>query len=114
MPPLLTMRKRNLSDRIRDDSAFQGRGSSEEGKQPVENLLGARRATANMQIDWDGGSDAANAGIAAGEHAAIERAVAHGDDPFGIGGRAIGPFERLAHVPRNRASDEEHVGMTGR
>ena len=58
--------------------------------------------------------NAADDGIAAGEDAAIDGAVADRDHPFRIGRRAIGPLQRLAHVLGHRAGHQQHVGVTRR
>ena len=52
--------------------------------------------------------------VAAGEDAAVGRAGARSDDPFGRGRCVIGAFQRLAHVMRHRARHQEHVGVPGR
>ena len=60
------------------------------------------------------GADAAGDGVAAGENAAVGRAMPDRDHPFGIRRGVVGAFERLPHVARDRPGDEQHVGMTGR
>jgi len=50
--------------------------------------------------------------VAAGKYAAIERAIADRDDPFGIGSRVVGALKRLAHIAGYRPRDHEYVGVT--
>ena len=40
--------------------------------------------------------------------------MADRDDPFRIRRGIVGAFERFAHVARDRAGDEQHVGMARR
>jgi hypothetical protein len=42
------------------------------------------------------------------------RAVADGHHPFRIGRGGIGALQRLAHVLRHRAGDQQHVGVARR
>ena len=53
-------------------------------------------------------------GVAAGEHAAVDGAVADRDHPFRIGRRVVGALQRLAHVLGHRPGDQQHVGMARR
>ena len=52
--------------------------------------------------------------VAAGEDAAVERAVADRDHPFRIGRRVVGALQRLAHVLGHRPGHHQHVGMARR
>ena len=67
-----------------------------------------------MQVDRDDRGHAAGDGIAAGENAAVEGAAAERHHPFGLGRRALGPLQRLAHVLRDRPGHQQHVGMARR
>jgi len=86
----------------------------EQADEALEQLQRRRRAAADVEVDRHHGIYAAYDGIAAGKDAAVDRAIAAGDYPFGIRRRPVGPLKRLAHVARDRASDQEHVGMPRR
>jgi hypothetical protein len=62
----------------------------EQAQQPFEQFQGARRATANMQIDRHNVRDTACYCIASGKYAAVGCTVADRDHPFGIGRGVIG------------------------
>ncbi len=53
-------------------------------------------------------------GVAAGEQAAVDRAVADRHHPFRIGRRLVGALQRLAHVLGHRPGDQQHVGVARR
>ena len=72
------------------------------------------RTAADVQIDRHDLVDAADDRIAAGEDAAIRRAVADRDHPFRIGRRRVGALQRLAHVLGDRTGHQQHVGMARR
>jgi hypothetical protein len=101
----------------RDSVISSFRGSSvrvEEGEQAAQQLGGVRRAAADVQVDRHHLRDPAHDRVAAGEQAAVERAVADRHHPFGIGRGGVGALERLAHVLGHRAGDEQDVGMARR
>ena len=52
--------------------------------------------------------------VAAGEEAAVERAVADRHHPFRVGRRVVGALQRLAHVLGDRAGHQQHVGVARR
>src|SRR5512134_1679823 len=64
-----------------------------------------------MQVDRQDVRDTADASRAAGEDAAVTRAIANRHDPFWTGRSFIRALERLAHVARNRSGHEQHVGV---
>ena len=67
-----------------------------------------------MQINWDDGVHAANDGIAAGKTAPVLCAVAHCNNPFGIGSRAVGSFQRFAHIFCDWSGDQQNIGVPWR
>ncbi len=67
-----------------------------------------------MEVDRDHRGDASHHRVAAGEAAAIARAISDRDHPFGIGGRMIGALQRIAHVFGYRTRHHQHVGMARR
>ena len=67
-----------------------------------------------MQINGENGRNAAHTGIASRKNATVSSAVTHGDDPLGTRRRLIGALQRLAHVRRDPARHEEHIGVTRR
>ncbi len=71
------------------------RAGLEQGEQALEQLRGSRRAAADVQIDRHDLGDAADHGVAAGEQAAVGRAVADRHDPFRIGRGLVGAPERF-------------------
>ena len=67
-----------------------------------------------MEIDGDHVADASHHRIAAGKarrHPARNRPRRR---PISGGGRVVGPLQRLAHVLRHRAGDQQHIGMARR
>ena len=50
-------------------------------------------------------------GVAALEHPAIHRAIAHRDHKFRVRRGSPGPAQRVLHVAGNRAGDQQHIGM---
>jgi len=66
-----------------------------------------------VEVDRNDVRHRSDASLALGEHAAIEGAVTHGNDPFRIGCRGIGAFQRLAHVLRDWPRYQKHIGMAG-
>ena len=66
-----------------------------------------------MEIDGEHRSNAPNTRIAGGKNAAIPRAVADSDDPFGRRSRLIGALERFAHIDGDRAGYQEHIRVAG-
>ena len=86
----------------------------QEREQAFEQVKRGRRTAADVKIDRHDGGDAAGNGIASGEDAAVERAVADRDDPFRIGRRIVGALQRLAHIGVTGPVTEQHVGMAGR
>ena len=81
---------------------------------PLRSAVGVGGQPRNVEIDRDDRGDAADDGIAAGEDAAIEGAIADRDHPFRRRRRVIGPLQRLAHVLGHRTGDQQHVGMARR
>jgi hypothetical protein len=67
-----------------------------------------------MKIDGNDGIDSARDGVAAGEYAAVGRAIADSNHPLRVWRRLIGALERLAHIAGDRAGNEQHVGMARR
>ena len=67
-----------------------------------------------MQIDGDHVRNTPDHGIASGEEAAIDGAVANGDHPFWGWRRAIGTLQGLAHIFGHWAGDEKHIGVSRR
>ena len=62
-----------------------------------------------MHVNWENRREAPRHGVASSEHAAVDGAVAHSDNPFWRGRRIVCPKERFAHVFRNRPRDEQDV-----
>jgi hypothetical protein len=67
-----------------------------------------------MKIDWDDSRYAAGDCIGCFEDAAIESAIANRDDPFRVGRGRPGPMQRFAHIGRDGAGHQQHIGMTRR
>jgi hypothetical protein len=85
-----------------------------EREQASKNLRRAGRTTADVEIDGDDLGNTADDRVAAGEAPAIQGAVTDRDDPFRIGRRVIGSFQRLAHVLGHRTGHQKHVGVAWR
>jgi hypothetical protein len=73
---------------------------------PCAVAISPRRAAGDVEIDRHNGRNPADDRVAAGEEAAITRAVANGDDPFRVGRRVVRARKRLAHVPGDRSGDQ--------
>jgi hypothetical protein len=67
-----------------------------------------------MNIDRQQTVDAAHDRITPGEYAAVNGTIAHRDHPFGIRRGIVGAFQRFAHVFRDWAGDQQHVGVSRR
>ena len=67
-----------------------------------------------MKIDRHHFGDATNHGITSSEAAAIPGTLADGDDPFRIGYRVVGSFQRRTHVFRHGTGHQQNVRMARR
>jgi hypothetical protein len=67
-----------------------------------------------MKIDGNDGIDSARDRVAAGEYAAVGRAITDRDHPLWVRRRLVGALQRLAHVAGDRPGNEQHVGMARR
>jgi len=84
----------------------------DQGGQPAQQINRARRTTNDMQIDRDDLIHRTNNCISSLEHAASRRAVADGDNPFGVGRGRVGAFQCDLHVVRHGSGHQQHVGVT--
>src|SRR6266566_6284266 len=87
---------------------------ADEPQQPLEQLERRRRTAADHEVDRHDLRHRAHAGVAPGEDTTAGGAITDGDDPLGRRGCGVGALERLAHVERHRAGDEQRVRVAGR
>src|SRR5438067_11884434 len=73
--------------------------------------LGAWRAAGNVHVDRDDRVDALQRRVAVPELAAGARAVAHRDEPLGLGHLLVQPAEPRGHLVGDGAGDDHHVGL---
>ena len=64
-----------------------------------------------VDVDRDHVGDAAAAGVALAEDAAVAAAVADRDHQPRLGRGVVGAAQRLLHVARHRPGDQQHVGV---
>ena len=68
----------------------------------------------NVQVDRNDCRNTSCTGITAGEDAAVARAVAHRDNPFGMRSGLISAFEGFAQIAGHRSCHEEDIGVARR
>src|SRR5258708_11381909 len=74
--------------------------------------LGPRRASRHVDVHRDDGIDALQRRVAVPELAAGARAVAHRDDPLGLGHLLVKAAQARSHLVGHRAGHDHHVGLT--
>src|SRR5690606_34706751 len=79
----------------------------------VEQRLRARRATGHVHVDGDDAVDALNDRVVV-EDAPARGAVAHGDDPLGVGHLVINLAQHGRHLLRDAAAHDHEVGLPRR
>src|SRR5262245_875036 len=81
--------------------------------EPVDHRLRTGRAAWNVDVDGNDRVDPLHGGVVVVEPARA-RADAKGDDPLRLGHLLVDAFEHGRHLVRDRADDEQHVGLTWR
>ena len=77
-------------------------------------LRGRRGAAGDVQIDGQDRFERTGELVGIAEDPAAERAIAQSGDEAGFGHRVVGGSQRLGHARRDRAGDEQHVGVPRR
>ena len=80
---------------------------------PVDQRLGARRASGHEHVHGDDLVHALDDGVVV-EDAADRRAGAHRDHPLGFGHLVVDAAHRRRHLPRQAAGDDHQVGLARR
>ena len=91
-----------------------GLEAANRGEDAVQEGVGIGRATGNIDIYRDDFVHAAEAGVVLAEDAAAAATGAHGHYQSRRGRGVVGLAQSQFHVARDRAGDQQHVGMTGR
>ena len=88
--------------------------TSEKAEQPVQHGKRVGRAARNIKIDGNVLGHASLRSICAGEGTAADGACSDGDDDFGSRNRGVGFTQRVLHISRHRAGDDDAIGVARR